>query len=123
GQAEPPMIVRRSVVGFTLFSRMNWMRPFHTVGTPAENVTRSFSNRSKSDLPSRAGPGNTILAPIIGAENGIPHAFGWNIGTTGSTQSRDERHMASGMQVPYACRTDERWLNNAPLGLPVVPEV
>ncbi len=57
----------------------------HTVGTPAANVTFSLSINSKIDLPSIAGPGNTILQPVIAAEYGRPHAFTWNIGTTGST--------------------------------------
>ena len=50
-------------------------------------------NPAKSDLPSRSLPGNTSFAPISGAACGMPHAFTWNIGTTGSMESRaDSAH-------------------------------
>src|SRR5438132_304632 len=97
GQAEPPMTVRLNVENFNLFSATYVSKPSQTVGTPAEKLTFSCSNNSYSDLPSSAGPGNTILAPDSGTEYGKPHAFTWNIGTTGSTQSRPETFSASGM--------------------------
>jgi hypothetical protein len=39
----------------------------HTVGTPAEMVTRSASISSYTDLPSSAAPGKTIFMPVIAA--------------------------------------------------------
>jgi len=48
------------------------------------------------DLPSRAGPGNTSLAPVSAVVYGRPQAFTWNIGTTGSTLSRADKFIASG---------------------------
>ena len=74
----------------------DFIRRFKT-GTPAEKVTPSASNSSYRDLPSRAGPGNTILAPDRGTEYGRPQAFTWNIGTTGSTTSLLETFRAFGM--------------------------
>src|SRR5207244_4496958 len=62
--------------------------PVHTVGTPVATVTRSLSIRSASEAGSALNcPANTGLAPAIIAANGMPHAFAWNIGTTGSTAS------------------------------------
>ena len=95
----------------------------HTVGTPAAKLTFSDSINSKIDLPSMAGPGKTSLAPVIAAAYGRPQALTWNIGTTGSTESRALMLSASGMQPANACRMVERWLYNTALGLPVVPLV
>ena len=67
GQAEPPITVRLKVLNFSSFCFTWLIRPSHTVGTPALKVTFSASNSSYSDLPSRCGPGNTSLAPTIGA--------------------------------------------------------
>src|SRR3569623_1798237 len=97
GQAEPPITVRRKRENFRLFCATWLSKPIHTVGTPAENVTCSCSNSSYTDLPSSAGPGSTSLAPVSGAEYGKPHALTWNIGTTGSTTSREEMPIASGI--------------------------
>src|SRR5690349_14471879 len=104
------MIVRFSVESLRWFCLRYWMSPPHTVGTPAENVTRSDSKSSYTDLPSSAAPGKTIFEPTRGAAKGRPQAFTWNIGTIGSTVSRVDRHIASGRQMPYACSTVERWL-------------
>ena len=93
------------------------------MGTPADIVTCSCSNNSYIDLPSSAGPGNTILAPVSGTEYGKPQALTWNIGTTGSTASRADTFSASGMVEAYECSTVERCEYSAPFGLPVVPEV
>jgi hypothetical protein len=38
-------------------------------------LTFSVCNKSVIDLPSRYGPGNTNLAPVIVAAYGIPHAL------------------------------------------------
>ena len=46
GQADPPMMVRLNDENRRPFCFMWLIRPSHTVGTPAENVTRSFSNSS-----------------------------------------------------------------------------
>ena len=99
GTAAPPTIIRLSVAGRCPLSFTYWSIPAQTVGTPAEKVTRSVSKSSHNDLPSSAAPGMTIFAPTMGAVNGNPHAFAWNIGTTGRTQSRDESDMASGRQL------------------------
>jgi hypothetical protein len=53
----------------------------------------------------------------------MPQALTWNMGTTGSTASRADRHITSGSAAAYACSTVERWLYSAALGLPVVPLV
>src|SRR6266702_1451807 len=123
GHAEPPITVRLSDENRTPASRMWVSKPSHTVGTPAEYVTRSLSINSYSDLPSRSLPGNTSFAPVNGAACGMPHAFTWNIGTTGSTASRADRLIASGKDAPNACSTVERCEYSAPFGLPVVPDV
>src|SRR3954470_645963 len=107
GQAEPPITVRLSVEkrrppGFM------WVRSIcHTVGTPAAKVTPSASISSYTDLPSRAGPGNTSLQPVRAAVYGIPHALTWNMGTTGSTQSRADSAITSGKAAAYACKVVE----------------
>src|SRR6218665_2235443 len=48
------------------------------------------------DLLSMAGRGNTSLQPISAAEYGMPQALTWNIGTTGSTESRADKHITAG---------------------------
>ncbi len=66
----------------------------------------------------------TTLAPTIAVANGMPHALAWNIGTTGSTQSRWDRPRPSAV-IPTVieCSTVERCEYTTPLGLPVVPLV
>ncbi len=54
---------------------------------------------------------------------GSPHAFAWNIGTTGSTVSLSLRPSESARQTVMACKTLDRWLYTTPFGLPVVPDV
>ena len=66
--------------------RYCWI-PSHTVGTPADTVTRSSSMRSTIPGADRSGPGMTILAPTVVAMNVKPHAAAWNCGTTGSSTS------------------------------------
>src|SRR5437868_288948 len=123
GQAEPPMIVRFMVLNFRSLFCTCVSRPCQTVGTPAETVTPSASNSSYRLLPSRPGPGNTSLAPTMQAEYGKPQALTWNIGTTGSTASRELRFSESGKLEPRLCNTVERCEYRTPLGLPVVPLV
>ena len=123
GQADPPITVRFIDENLSLFASVCASRPCHTVGTPAEHVTCSASNSSYSDLPSRCGPGNTILQPTIAPTYGRPHALTWNIGTTGRMTSRAETFSASGRAAASVCSTVERWLYSTPLGLPVVPDV
>ena len=53
----------------------------------------------------------------------MPQALTWNMGTTGSTQSRALMLRASGSAPASACSMVERWLYSAALGLPVVPLV
>jgi hypothetical protein len=90
GQAEPPMMVRRMVLNFSPLASTCASSPCHTVGTPADTVTPSASNSACSDAPSSRGPGNTSLAPTMHAMYGMPQAFTWNMGTTGSTVSLAE---------------------------------
>ncbi len=66
GQAEPPITVRSMVEKPAPDSRRWLSRPSQTVGTPAEQVTRSASISSCSDLPSRSLPGITSFAPVSG---------------------------------------------------------
>ena len=47
----------------------------------------------------------------------------WNIGTTGRIASCADKPSAPGMQMVIALSTMARCEYNAPLGLPVVPEV
>ena len=63
------------------------------------------------------------MAPVSGTEYGKPQALTWNIGTTGSTTSREDTFRASGKAEANECNSVERCEYNAPLGLPVVPEV
>ena len=110
GQAEPPITVRLSVEKRKPPCCIWPSIICHTVGTPAAKVTFSDSIKSKIDFPSMAGPGKTILAPVMAAEYGRPQALTWNIGTTGSTLSRALMFKASGMAPAQACRMVERWL-------------
>ncbi len=96
GHAEPPMMVRRIDPNTKSLASTCASRPCHTVGTPAETVTPSLSINSWSEAPSSAGPGNTSFAPTMHAAYGSPHAFTWNIGTTGSTASCEDRFSESG---------------------------
>src|SRR6478609_7048714 len=110
GQADPPMMVRRMVLNSRLFDSTWASRPCHTVGTPADTVTPSASNRSCRLLPSRNGPGRTSLAPTMQAAYGRPQALTWNIGTTGRMVSRAEQLSESGRALAYVCSSVERWL-------------
>ena len=100
GQAEPPITVRLRVLKLSLFCLAWLISPSQTVGTPALKVTFSPSSSSCRDLPSRCGPGNTSLAPTIGAAYGTPQALTWNIGTTGRITSLPPTPMPSGSARP-----------------------
>ena len=69
------------------FASSSWRIPIQIVGTPAVIVTCSCWKASSRLSPSRNGPGKTCFAPTSVQVNGKPHAFAWNIGTTGSTVS------------------------------------
>ncbi len=61
--------------------------PIQIVGTPPVIVTPSCTKASSRLAGSRCGPGKTCFAPTSVHVNGKPHAFAWNIGTTGSMSS------------------------------------
>ena len=108
GTAEPPMMTRLRVEGFSLFSRRNCVSMSHTVGTAADSVTCSLSSNSYTDCPSSLAPGMTILQPAIGQMNVSAQALAWNIGTMGSTTSRARRPNASPPFAAKACSMLER---------------
>ena len=89
GTAEPPPVISRSEEMSRSGCCSRYCRsPIHTVGTPSVTVTRSVSMRSTSVSASAENcPAYTWFAPTIAAAQGWPHAFAWNIGTTGSTVS------------------------------------
>ena len=93
GQAEPPITVRVSVEKRSCSASCGpaaSARP--SARRPRRSPSRPRSAR-RPILPSSAGPGNTSLAPTSAAEYGMPQALTWNIGTTGSTESRaDSAH-------------------------------
>ena len=60
-------------------------------------------------VPVRELPGITIRAPTIAQAYGVPHAFTWNIGTTGITTSLAEWPMQSLVLEAKECSTVERW--------------
>ena len=91
GQVEPPMVRRLTVCSRSPVARRCCNRPSHTVGTPAETVTRSAFISEATLAPSRCRPGITSDAPAASAEYGRPQALTWNIGTTGSTRSWKRR--------------------------------
>ena len=125
GAAEPPITIERIDVRSQRFasSSRSARMPSQIVGTPAARVTFSADIRSSSDPGARCGPGKTIFAPDATAANGRPHAFAWNIGTTGRTASPSLTASVSARQTPSVCSTMARWLESTPFGLPVVPEV
>ena len=87
-------------------------------------MTRSVSMRSTSVSASAENcPAYTWFAPTIAAAQGWPHAFAWNIGTTGRTVSRSVSPMHAAWFTPMACSTIERCEYSTPLGSPVVPLV
>ena len=110
GTAEPPIMVRRSELKRSPLPCIWLSNASHTVGTPAAMVTCSASMSSYTDLPSSAGPGNTIFIPASGAPYGRPQPFTWNIGTTGSTAPSEVSACASGSAAVMACSKVERWL-------------
>ncbi len=67
GQAEPPITVRVRLGTFSLAFLSAPIRPCHSVGTPAAQVTFSLLIRFFRLSPSRPGPGSTILLPTMAA--------------------------------------------------------
>jgi hypothetical protein len=65
----------------------------------------------------------TRFAPVATAAWANPHAFAWNIGTTGRITSLSRAPRLSAVIAPIVCRNVERWVYTTPLGLPVVPLV
>ena len=55
--------------------------------------------------PTRVLPGITMVAPTIGVEKASDQPLAWNSGTTGSTVSRDDRPLQSGIDAIIACST------------------
>ena len=66
GHAEPPIATLRIEVSVLPSRSRYWSSIIQTVGTAAENVTRSPSSSSYTEAPSSLAPGITILQPIIG---------------------------------------------------------
>ena len=93
------------------------------VGTPAAMVTFSDSSNETMACGARSGPGMTRDAPERTAVYGMPHAFAWNIGTTGRTLSRSLMLNTAELIDASECSHVERWLYRTPFGLPVVPVV
>ena len=50
----------------------------------------------------------TSAAPVIGEEKASPQLLAWNIGTIGSTVSREDSPIASGCNDNMVCSTFER---------------
>ena len=71
-------------------------------------VTRSFTMRSAIALPERSGPGITNVAPHATAACASPHAFAWNIGTTGRITSDSLAPSDPVVVAPIVCRNVER---------------
>src|SRR5262245_59380330 len=106
GAADPPQstVLRldRSYSPGLAFN--SFMTPSQIVGTPAENVARSFSIRLQIDAPSIVEPAKTCLAPIIVQTNGRPQAFAWNIGTAAIMVSCRLTPIVSGSAAATVCR-------------------
>jgi hypothetical protein len=110
GQAEPPITVRLSV------------RELQLVGlhVPQHHLPHRRHAGGKGDfftfdqfedgLAVHGRARKHHLAPVMAAEYGRPQALTWNIGTTGSTESRALMFSASGMAPAKACSMVERWL-------------
>ena len=86
-------------------------------------MTRSVSIAAASGSAATKRSGMTIVAPAMAHAYGKPHAFAWNIGTTGSTRSLCLIATLSARHLPSACRMFERCEYRTPFGLPVVPLV
>ena len=67
GQADPPHTSRCKLSSRPPVARRCCSKPIHTVGTPADMVTRSLFSSDSMLAPSRWRPGMTRLAPTIGA--------------------------------------------------------
>ena len=121
GTAEPPHTTdRRCEVSRPASSGST---PIQIVGTPAATVTRSASMSDAIASGARFGPGITRVAPLPTAACARPHAFAWNMGTTGSTRSRSDTARLPAATTPKVCSTVDRCVDTTPFGLPVVPLV
>jgi hypothetical protein len=106
GTAEPPQMIRSSDEKSrpSSSSRM----PIQIVGTPAATVTLSPSIRSAIARGERSAPGITKSAPAITPACPRPHAFAWNIGTTGRITSCSSMPSVPASIALSECRTVER---------------
>src|SRR5215831_7257712 len=121
GTLEPPQGTIRSELRSPPLARTCWSRAFQIVGTAPATVGRSASISFTSGSGCRYLSGITRLAPAITAAYGRPHAFAWNIGTTGSTRSCSDMANTDPELTAIECKCIERWLYTTPLGRPVVP--
>lgn len=87
GQAEPPMKTSRRQLTSRGLASSSASSPCQTVGTAAAMVGRSRSIISASGSGWRKRSGMSIEAPAMKAACAVPHAFAWNMGTTGSRVS------------------------------------
>ena len=97
GQAEPPITVRLSVekrrlVGLHV-AQQHLPDRGHAGGDRSPSRPRSVHRPTCRPAPGRGTP---AWQPTSAAEYGMPQALTWNIGTTGSTESRADRHITSG---------------------------
>ncbi len=74
------------------------------VGTAAPKVGLIRSIIVASGLGWRKRSGISRLAPVMNAACGMPQAFTWNIGTTGSTVSRAVRPKLEAAMICIECR-------------------
>ena len=121
GTAAPPHTMARSDDVSRPFNSGN--TDIQIVGTPAPTVTFSLTMWSAIALPERSGPGITRLAPHAAAACVRPHAFTWNIGTTGNTVSLSLMPIESATISAIVCKNVLRCEYTTPFGLPVVPLV
>ena len=109
GQAEPPITTRFEMrqLAAGLFQVLQQHQPDrrHRRGEGDFVGVEQFVDRRRR--PSWR-PGSTSVAPTIGAVKASDQPLAWNIGTTGSTTSRDDRPLQSGSAAMKACSTLER---------------
>jgi hypothetical protein len=105
GSADPPH-TRRVIDGMPppSVARSTASAPAQIVGTPAPSVTFSLLIRFTSDAGCMCRSGSTMSAPASSAAYASPHAFAWNIGTTGRTRSCSDSAKALPRQGAIECR-------------------
>src|SRR5690606_10695588 len=99
GQAEPPTTLRFKLSSLDPDCVAAAIKPCQMVGTPSATETLYVSIRFTRLAPSRPGPGSTSVHPTMAAAYGVPHAFTWNIGTTGNIISAAETFSESGKMM------------------------